>query len=57
MLRLTYECLCTVKNSSESVNVGQELQLVTARLVSLMWSSEVKTDLKYPANSVTLHIF
>lgn len=35
MLRLKYECLCILKNSSESVNVEQELQLVNTLMVSL----------------------
>lgn len=35
MLRLKYECLCILKNSNESVNVEQELQLVNTLMVSL----------------------
>lgn len=51
-LELKYDCLCTLKNSSESVdsvNVGQELQHVTALLVRPMWSQEVKAAFKIPS--------
>lgn len=48
-LKLQYDCLWTLKNSSESVdseNLGQELQHVKALLVRPMWSLEVKAAFK-----------
>lgn len=51
-LQLKYDCLRTLKNSSETVdsaNVGQELQLVTALPVRPTQSPEVKAAFKIPS--------
>lgn len=43
---LKYECLCILKNSSDSVNVGQELRLVKALMLAWTRSLEVKAAFK-----------
>lgn len=46
VLRQKHECLCILKNSGDSLNVGQELPLVKSLMLAWTWSLEVKAAFK-----------